>query len=1327
MEDFAEEPEEAQAEDSQNLEPTRDVESESVCEPQWEMPPTTPFPSDSDSMFPDLMDESEDYEEFSSAENGVDERGQEVEEDPEGDKDDHPAILRIDESLLARVNQVFVEPHAYRYSNQRLLEQISDNYIFVVYGHEHAGKLACALHLAQDLLDRKGSEKKIYCYRHRLDESPSLLEFVRQDYVRQERAYILEDAFPSVSKEDLATPFLHLLNDKLREKRSFLLLTTENPVGELPAGVAAVQAEVSDLRQVFINHLALYETDESTTDRVRIEKPVLDLALENWDALKESLKDPDQIDEFCRRLGVQGGLPQVEGLRNLAQEIALRRIEAARPWFGNLLAHEKLFAFLVVLFPGRDGLSLYEIFLNFTMKLRDQGMNLTDPRRVGYNDLLDRVRALEGPTREIGFHERAIGAEVEWQIKNYNHLLWSLVPWLLEEIQSSLGLEALEIRRSRAVAVGRIGFHHPKRLREVLEKLASHSSDKIATSVGHALSEVCSRARDADQEVCDALRAWVASGNPRLLWTAASCIWRVYGSLTRSSRNTSETRTCLLETLEELIAVSEAKGLGSDSALFAVKKIAVVDPKGMVERLRLWLTEGGPDLRRMSERAIHGLFEGAVEPGARKRRPVLIELIEPVLAHCGERSTVTASLFSTLAKWMDEPEATAALLKAANRLTDRAARAFRAGLAPWLANHSPKVRRLGGALLTRSLVLEGAAVPALSALKGVLVLDASTEVQGDVAYELVARRIWNLLQPRLNLRLVRMGEGRELAGPGQLFPSRIVLANGSRPRLLLPAVNAVSEEDLSVVIILATGPIVDLEEVSMAAWSSALLLTNLGKTSRDPFASQAIRIDPRSPAAGLVDLVARIDETFVAAIAGAAGGWLDEEDVETRLSQWVHELDQPQSLNGSADQVVAILQAVLGLAESDLDRCSTLLSSWLAPDRSDLELRMGSASVRLLLRITVHRSAPSSPARARLFNLATALGACGPEGLEAAFSAIRNWLSSPEWTKTLLDHTGNEPAPFLLWLETLLPQKSGLLSRVLADWRTSSSDESSDAARRLIEATERIEEYIANRASDSQEQPTPIIDPEPSPQIDHAPLTTSRMGVHPSNTTDPLGFPMVWIEEIGAFIHWLPVTKVQFEKFIAATPDPLFDDAWYRRILDLNPRVGSLGIGPKNYWNAFLTGILPEEARRFATWCGHEYSLPTLKEWQKAFATLSAVPAASAEISSLVEGTSELVRSTLVRIESSSAASGRPDRQRMRADQMLMRSGVLEWVDQTLGAARWGGMGEPCPHFRMLWSVARGAVNPLDADRSRSPAFGFRLIRRMDPTRFISKSQGEFS
>ncbi|MEA2604063.1 MAG: hypothetical protein QOF89_5055 [Acidobacteriota bacterium] len=1343
MEDLAEEFEEEKLQNADGVEPTRELD-----EPSQEVPPISSSLSDIQPP-----EEPEDEEEYVAV--GEDEEEPREGGESEKSEEDDPAIPRIEESLLERVNHVFVEPPNYRESLQKLREQIMDSHVFIIHGDEHAGKLTCALHLAQDLLNRKAAEKRIYCYRRRPDELLSLLDFVQQENVKDGRVYIIEDAFPSVSREDLEPPFLHLLNEKLQDKKSFLLLTTENPSRTLPPGVATVRVGVRDLQQVFLKHLDLYKADKYAVDRVRIEEPILELARQSWSALQVDLKDPDQIDEFCRRLGVQGGMPNAEGLRNLAQEIALRRIEAARPWFAKLPLHEKLFAFLVILFPGRAGRSLYEIFLNAIAKLRDHGMNLIDPREIGYDDLIDHIRALEGPTREISFQERTIGAEVEWQLKNYNYLLWSLVPWFLEEIQRNSGREAGESRRSWAAAVGRIGLHHPTQLREKLEELARHPAKGVAAATGYAFSEVCLRDRDADQEVCDALRAWAASRESRLMWTASSCIWRVYGSLKRNVWDTSETRSRLLDTLEGLIAnLEERQPFGDedwkiawtiasrndrdtraterqardllkswakknrDSALFAVEQIAAVDPEGMIERLRLWLTGGRPALRPASLSAIRLLFGDAARE-ARPPRPrhlALVALIEPVLAHCGEGSKATAALFNTLAKWVDQPvanEAMAALLKAANRLTGRAARAFRAGLSPWLANPSPQVRRLGGALLTRSLILEGAAVPALGSFKGALVLDASTEAISDVNYESIARRIWNLLQPRLDLRLVRMGEGRELAGPGQLFPTRVVLGEGSRPRLLLPAIDAIGGEGLCVIIVLATGPILDLEEVSMAAWSSSLLLASLGKASHEPSLPHAIRIDPRSPESGLADLAARVDDNFAAAIARVGAGAPGGENLEAALMQWVQELDQPQSLNGSADRALAILHAILGLAESDLERCSALLSRWLAPDQSELELRTGSAGVRLLLRIQGHRSPPPASARARLFSLVTKLGACGPEGLETALSAVRRWLRSEEWAETLLDDDRDEPAMLLQWIENLLPEKAELVSRTLADWRRSANEDSAEASRRLIEAAERIEEWIASRTSHPGEEPAPEIDHASLLRVAPPPAVESRTEVSLSKAADPTGFPMVWIEEIGAFMHWLPVTKIQFEKFIATTHDPLFNDTWYRRVLDLNPRVAIPEISAENYWHAFLTGILPAEAQQFAAWCGGDYALPTLTEWRKAYAALAAAPVGPGELSGFSEGAGEVARSALTRIESSAAAAARPGRERTRADQMLLRLGVLEWVEQTGGADRWGGMGEPSPHFRMLWSIDRGPAIPLNNGASRSNVFGFRLIRRL--------------
>ena len=134
------------------------------------------------------------------------------------------------------------------------------------------------------------------------------------------------------------------------------------------------------------------------------------------------------------------------------------------------------------------------------------------------------------------------------------------------------------------------------------------------------------------------------------------------------------------------------------------------------------------------------------------------------------------------------------------------------------------------------------------------------------------------------------------------------------------------------------------------------------------------------------------------------------------------------------------------------------------------------------------------------------------------------------------------------------------MARIIADWRWSAKDDSSSGARRLIEAIVQIEEWIASRADGSQETPAIVIDPEAIPPSDPPVVVASTTNTPPLKITDPVGFPMIWIEEIGAFMHWLPVTKIQFEKFVASSSGGFFDDAWYRRILDLNPRVATAKI-----------------------------------------------------------------------------------------------------------------------------------------------------------------------
>jgi hypothetical protein len=375
---------------------------------------------------------------------------------------------------------------------------------------------------------------------------------------------------------------------------------------------------------------------------------------------------------------------------------------------------------------------------------------------------------------------------------------------------------------------------------------------------------------------------------------------------------------------------------------------------------------------------------------------------------------------------------------------------------------------------------------------------------------------------------------------------------------------------------------------------------------------------------------------------------------------------------------------------------------------------MGIAAVRLLLRIEAHRSPSPDTAHGFLFDLVRKLAGCGSEGLEISFSAIRRWLTLPEWDTTLRE---GEPPALLEWIESLLPDEAEFLSKVLAEWRLSIDDQA-EASWLVLETAERIERAIAIRTVTLPEEPAPESEAKTVLRSDSPSLPGYGRERLPSNVTDPAGFPMVWVEEIGAFMHWLPVTKIQFEKFIAATSDPQFNDAWYRLALELNPRIPVPEIGPTSYPHALMTGALPHEARRFAAWCGEEYSLPTLEEWQKAYAALAVLEADAAVLADLLEEAGDLVRLSLTRIEAASTAAARPGRKRTRADQMLMRLGVLEWAEQA-GGVSWAGMGEPSPYFRTMWSIGKGPAMATDPHASRSSVFGFRLIRRPGLSRSV--------
>jgi hypothetical protein len=214
---------------------------------------------------------------------------------------------------------------------------------------------------------------------------------------------------------------------------------------------------------------------------------------------------------------------------------------------------------------------------------------------------------------------------------------------------------------------------------------------------------------------------------------------------------------------------------------------------------------------------------------------------------------------------------------------------------------------------------------------------------------------------------------------------------------------------------------------------------------------------------------------------------------------------------------------------------------------------------------------------------------------------------------------------------------------------------------------------------------------------------------------DPTGFPMVQVGAIDAYMHWAPVTKIQFEYFLCAVPDSHFDANWYDEVLFLNPRVTPGEIRADNYWNAFLTGITPSEARRFARWFGPEYTIPTLEDWFVAYSALKALPPVPSSVVDNMGDLHERIRTVLVRLDTASRmAMENLGYERTLADQMLLRWGVMEWVECTDRRFEWGGMG------RTLRSFYGGLFNPdsgqpsipTNPDTERLYPYGFRLVWR---------------
>jgi hypothetical protein len=98
---------------------------------------------------------------------------------------------------------------------------------------------------------------------------------------------------------------------------------------------------------------------------------------------------------------------------------------------------------------------------------------------------------------------------------------------------------------------------------------------------------------------------------------------------------------------------------------------------------------------------------------------------------------------------------------------------------------------------------------------------------------------------------------------------------------------------------------------------------------------------------------------------------------------------------------------------------------------------------------------------------------------------------------------------------------------------------------------------------------------------------------------DKSGFPLVSRQGWPFFISLFPVSKFQFEQFLAAvgTHHGKYTDSWYRELIRLNPRCAWHQMREKP-WQLYLTGLKLDDIQDFLKFLGSGYRLPEDDEWR---------------------------------------------------------------------------------------------------------------------------------
>jgi hypothetical protein len=207
--------------------------------------------------------------------------------------------------------------------------------------------------------------------------------------------------------------------------------------------------------------------------------------------------------------------------------------------------------------------------------------------------------------------------------------------------------------------------------------------------------------------------------------------------------------------------------------------------------------------------------------------------------------------------------------------------------------------------------------------------------------------------------------------------------------------------------------------------------------------------------------------------------------------------------------------------------------------------------------------------------------------------------------------------------------------------------------------------------------------------------------------TDPTGFPIVHLLDLGIEAQLWPVARTQFAACIAHCPSlkPAFEAARALPISSTKNRP------PLDLYARLMTGMIPEDLVAFTAWINMMqeaagapplYAIPTINQWRTIHDTLQYercephVEVLQASCSS--PSAHDFLQLVLEKRQPQTML-----------ELSLMREGLIEWGK---GVDRWTGLGQPAWDFYPnTFEPMRETIDPIDTTR-RQRTFGFRLIRR---------------